>query len=78
MNEGDEKAFKIEIPRLSSLIGLSNEAWRPVFCSKSPCYSEVQSHFRIMALAHAGILTYYGELKVPSPQNGSSNALTEM
>ena len=30
-----------------------------------------------MALARAGILTYYGELKVPSPQNGSSGARTE-
>ena len=31
-----------------------------------------------MAPGHAGILTYYAELKVPSPQTGSSGALTEM
>lgn len=73
------KDFTIEIPKPFSLIGLSSsKAWGTHLCSKTPWYSEVQSCFTVMALGHPGILTYYRGLKVPSPQTGSSIALTEM
>ena len=69
----------VEVPKPSSLMELPSSKTQGTHrCSKMPWYSEEQSCFTVMALGHSGILTYYRELKVPSPQTGSSVALTEM